>query len=141
MIKIETLGMLDVAKINPVLTSLTDTPMYKFMTVDGVTYLIANTLTGDDAYQEGIVIPAGDYLNGFDIAPWVDQKLVADEKHIDYASEKDYDDIVAGTTLMKINASGNLEVIAEAPGSGFYFKVTDKCRLTEKAIKIKLMVA
>lgn len=67
--------------------------------------------------------------------------MIADEKHIAYASNKSYADIVAGTTLMKANADGKLEVIANAPASGVYFKVTDKVTLTQKAVKIKVIVA
>jgi hypothetical protein len=140
MIKTETLGMIDVAKNNPVLTSASNVELYDFITSGGVTYLVANTLTGDDAYKDEVTIPAGEYLNGFDIAPWVNQKLVVDEKHIAYGSEEDYDDLVVGTTLLGID-NGKLEIIAEAPASGFYFKVTDKCRLTEKAVKVVILSA
>lgn len=139
MIKVETLGMLDVAKVNPVLKSETDVNNYSFLTIDGDLYLIANTLTGDDAYREDIAIPAGEYLNGFMVKAWEGQKLVADEKHIAYAASKSYADIVAGTTLMGAKADGTLEVITAAPTSGIYFKVTDKCRLTQNAVKLKVI--
>lgn len=42
---------------------------------------------------------------------------------------------------MEANSAGKLEVIANAPASGVYFKVTDKVTLTEKAVKIKVIVA
>ena len=83
MIKVETLGMLDVAKVNPVLKSDKDVKNYSFLTFDGDLYLISNTITGDDAYREDIVIPAGEYLNGFMVEAWKGQKLVIDGKHID----------------------------------------------------------
>ena len=50
MIKVETIGALDIAKINPVLTSDNDVANYSFITDDGVTYLVCNTIVGDDAY-------------------------------------------------------------------------------------------
>lgn len=68
-------------------------------------------------------------------------ELVADEKHIAYAEGADYDDITAGTTLMTVNENGKLAVAQAAPASGVYFKVTEKCRLTEKAVVIKVIVA
>lgn len=140
MIRIETIGQLDVAKNNPVLKSQTATANYSFITDDGDLYLIANTITGDNAYVDDNTIAAGDYLNGFLVKAWEGQKLIADEKHIAYASNKSYADIVAGTTLMKANAAGKLEVINNAPTSGVYFKVTDKVTLTQKAVKIKVIV-
>lgn len=140
MIKVETLGMLDVAKVNPVLKSVSDVANYTFITDNGNVYLVCNTIVGDNSYKEDVVIPAGEYLNGYLVKAWEGQKLVIDEKHIAYASEKDYDDIVAGTTILKVNGSGKLEVAAETPTSGIYFKVVEKCRLTEKAVKAIVVV-
>jgi len=141
MIKVETLGMLDIAKINPVLTSANDVVNNSFLTVDGITYVILNDINGDDAYKDGVTIKAGEYLNGYDLSAWAGQKLVIDEKHITYASGADYDDITAGTTLLKPKTDGTLEVASTAPSSGVYFKVTDKVTLTEKAVKAVVMVA
>lgn len=141
MIKCETVGMLDIAKINPVLTSQNDVVNNSFLTVDGITYVIMNDTNGDDAYIDGITIKAGKYLNGYDLSAWVGQKLVIDEKHITYGSGEDYDDITAGTTLLKVKTDGTLELASAAPSSGIYFKVTDKVTLTEKAVKAKVMVA
>lgn len=140
MIKVETLGMLDVAKVNPVLKSETDVNNYSFLTFDGDLYLISNTITGDDAYREDIVIPAGEYLNGYLVKAWDGQKLVIDDKHIAYASGKKYSDIVANTTLLTVSTDGKLAVATTAPTSGIYFKVTDKCNLTGKAVKAKVIV-
>ena len=140
MIKTETIGMLDSAKVNPVLTSQTDVENYQFITNDGDVYLVANTLTGDDAGKEDVVIKAGEYLNGFLVKVWDGQKLIVDEKHIAYTASKSYSDITAGTTLMTINTNGKLAVAESAPASGVYFKVTDKCRLTQKAVKVKVIV-
>ena len=141
MIKPETLGMYAIAKLEGVLTSENDVKNYSFLTIDGITYLIVNDGKGDDAYKEGIVIKAGEFLNGYDISTWVGKKLVIDEKHISYGTGEDYDDITAGTTLLKAKADGTLEIAAEAPESGIYFKVTDKVTLTEKAVKAVIMVA
>ena len=139
MIKRETVGMLDIAKINPVLTSQNDVVNNSFLTVDGITYVILNDINGDDAYKDGVTIKAGEYLNGYDLSAWAGQKLVVDEKHITYASGADYDDITAGTTLLKPKTDGTLEVTSTAPESGVYFKVTDKVTLTGKAVKVLIM--
>ncbi|MBR4589585.1 MAG: hypothetical protein IKO36_02885 [Bacteroidaceae bacterium] len=139
MIKVETLGMLDIAKINPVLTSANDVVNNSFLTVGGITYVILNDINGDDAYKDGVTIKAGEYLNGYDLSAWAGQKLVIDEKHITYASGADYDDITAGTTLLKPKTDGTLEVTSTAPESGVYFKVTDKVTLTGKAVKVLIM--
>lgn len=139
MIKVETLGMLDIAKINPILKSANDVVNNSFLTVGGITYVILNDINGDDAYKDGVVIKAGEYLNGYDLSAWAGQKLVIDEKHITYASGADYDDITAGTTLLKPKTDGTLEVTSTAPESGVYFKVTDKVTLTGKAVKVLIM--
>ena len=139
MIKCETVGMLDIAKINPVLTSANDVVNNSFLTVGGITYVILNDINGDDAYKDGVTIKAGEYLNGYDLSAWAGQKLVVDEKHITYASGADYDDITAGTTLLKPKTDGTLEVTSTAPESGVYFKVTDKVTLTGKAVKVLIM--
>lgn len=139
MIKCETVGMMDIAKINPVLTSQNDVVNNSFLTVDGITYVILNDINGDDAYKDGVTIKAGEYLNGYDLSAWAGQKLVVDEKHITYASGADYDDITAGTTLLKPKTDGTLEVTSTAPESGVYFKVTDKVTLTGKAVKVLIM--
>lgn len=136
MIKVETLGMIDIAKVNPVLKSEADVANYSFLTVDGDLYLIANTLTGDDAYRDDVAIKAGEFLNGFMVKAWEGQKLVVDAKHIvgTYAD-------IAVDTFMSAGTDGKLKVEASEPTSGVYFKVTDKCRLTENAVKVKVMVA
>lgn len=141
MIKVETIGMLDVAKVNPVITSESDVTNNQFITHEDNVYLVANTLVGDDSYREDITFKAGEYLNGYLIKAWEGQKLVVDEKHIEYATDESYSDIVSGTTLLEVNTDGKLEVVASAPASGVYFKVTDKCNLTEKAIKVLVIVA
>lgn len=140
MIKVETIGMIDNAVLNSVLKSANEVANYQFITDDGETYLVCNTVAGDDAYIDDVKFAAGEYLNGYNIKAWEGQKLVVDEKHITYATGKAYKDLVAGTTLLTVNADGKLAVATTAPSSGVYFKVTDKCRLTGNAVKVKVIV-
>jgi uncharacterized protein YdbL (DUF1318 family) len=142
MIKVRTIGGIDKVIVNPVLKSTADVVNYTFIAdADGDVYLVTNTLVGDDAYREGVVFAKGEYLNGYLVKSLAGLELVADEKHIAYAEGADYDDITAGTTLMTVNENGKLAVAQAAPASGVYFKVTEKCRLTEKAVVIKVIVA
>lgn len=145
MIKCKTIGMLDVAKINPVLTSASDIMNYSFLYDDGDLYLIANDIAGDDAYVHDVQIKAGEYLNGYLVKAWEGQTLVIDEKHITYGSGEDYSDIVvtAGSeTLLAVDDSTNaLEIASEAPESGVYFKCVNKVTLTENAVEVKVMIA
>jgi hypothetical protein len=76
MIKVQTLGMYDVAKNNPVLKSATDITNYSFLVDDGDEYVIMQSINGDDSYKEGITIPAGTPLNGFQLKAWEGQNLV-----------------------------------------------------------------
>lgn len=133
--------MIDNAVLNSVLQSKKEVANYQFITDDGDTYLVCNTVAGDDAYIDDVKFAAGEYLNGYNVKAWEGQKLVVDDKHIAYASEKTYADLVAGTTLLTVNAEGKLAVASVAPESGVYFKVTDKCRLTGNAVKVKVCVA
>ena len=141
MIKVETIGMIDNAVLNSVLQSAKEVANYQFITDDGDTYLVCNTVAGDDAYIDDVKFAAGEYLNGYNVKAWEGQKLVVDDKHIAYDSNKTYADLVAGTTLLTVNAEGKLAVAYVAPESGVYFKVTDKCRLTGNAVKVKVYVA
>lgn len=141
MIKVETIGMIDNAVLNSVLQSAKEVANYQFITDDGDTYLVCNTVAGDDAYIDDVKFAAGEYLNGYNVKAWEGQKLVVDDKHIAYDSDKTYADLVAGTTLLTVNAEGKLAVASVAPESGVYFKVTDKCRLTGNAVKVKVYVA
>ena len=133
MVKCETLGMLDVAKNNPVIKTDVDTPNYSFIEVDGILYLIANTLSGDDSYREDVVIPAGEYLNGFQVDAWAGKKLFIDGKHI----EGGVDALKVGDTL--VVSDGKL---AKGAAAGVHFVVTDiNLMLTEKAIKARVAIA
>lgn len=134
MIKCETLGMFDVAKVNPVLTYEEDVMNYSFITIDDELYLIANTLTGDNAYRENVAIPAGEYLNGFQVRAWEGQKLVIDGKHIqDELSTLDVDDVLVA------DEDGTLK---KGDAAGVHLVITDTgVMLTEAAVKAKVVVA
>lgn len=133
MVKVETIGMYDVAKINPTLVSDKAVKNYSFVTVDDILYLIDNTVVGDDSYKEDISIPAGDKLNGYAVKAWEGQKLVVDAKHV-----------VGGiSTLSKgavlvANDEGKLEA---GEAAGVHFVVSEKTTLTEPAIKVVVTVA
>lgn len=142
MIKCETIGMIDVAKVNPIIKSVSAVANYSFMTVDGDLYIIMNTVVGDKAYTDDNTFAAGEYLNGYLIKSWESQKLVVDKKHIKFGDGQTYaNNITAGTTLMTVDSTtGKLQIAQSAPDSGIYFKVTDKCTLTEEAVKVKVIV-
>jgi hypothetical protein len=137
MIKVQTLGMYDVAKNNPVLTSASDVNNYSFLVNDGDAYVIMQSINGDDSYKEGIVIKAGNPLNGFQLEAWEGQKLIIDGKHIDgtFATVS-----VTGTILVIDNATGKIKV-GTAPTSGAYFVVKGTTTLTEAAVIAKVVVA
>lgn len=141
MIKLETIHELDRVVVNPVITSEDDVANYTFITDNEDLYLVANTITGDNAYVDDVTIPAGEYLNGHLVKSLEGQKLVIDEKHIAYGDGEDYDDITAGETVLEVDENGKLAVVADTPTSDIYFQVTDKCRLTGKAVKAKIVVA
>ena len=125
--------MLDVNKNNPVIKATADTPNYSFVTENGILYLVANTLTGDDSYREDVVIPAGEYLNGFQVDAWAGKKLFIDGKHI----EGGVDALKGGDTL--VVSDGKL---AKGDAAGVHFVVTDiNLMLTEKAIKARVAIA
>ena len=141
MIKCETIGMIDVAKINPVLKADKAVKNYSFLTDNEIVYLISNTVVGDNAYNKDVVFAAGEYLNGYDVSVWKNQKLVIDEEHIAYAEGKGYADLEAGVSMLTINEDGTLAVADSAPASGVYFVVTEKTTLTGKAVKARVMIA
>lgn len=135
MIKCETLGMLDVAKINPILKHTDDVKNYSFLTVDDELYLISNTLTGDNAYREDVVIPAGEYLNGYLVKAWEGQKLVVDGKHI----QDELSGLNVGDAL-EAQSDGTLKKASS--GTGVHLVITDTgVTLTEAAVKAKVVVA
>lgn len=132
MIKVETVGMYDVHKNNPRIVSDKDIKNFSFMTVDGILYLIDNVVVGDDSYRKDVVIPAGEFLRGYQVDAWVGQKLIIDNKHI----AEDVKDLAIGDILV---VSG--EGVAKGEASGIHFVVTDKTTLTEAAVKARVAVA
>lgn len=150
MIKVRTIGMADRAVTNPVLTSTSAVANFDFITDDGETYLVANTITGDDAYMDNATFKAGEYLNGHNLKAWVGEQIVADEKHIAYANGADFDDIkvadptaspAVAATIFTINGNGKLAVAQSAPQSGYYFVVAEKTRLTGNAVILTIKKA
>ena len=135
MIKIETLGMLDVAKNNPTLKYDSDVSNYSFLTIDNEVYFISNTMSGDDYGKGDGVIPTGQYLNGFLVKAWEGQKLVIDGKHIeDKLSTLKVGDVLA------VQSNGGLKKAAS--GTGVHLVITDVgITLTEAAVKAKVVVA
>ena len=134
MIKCETVGMIEVCKVNPVLKADKDVVNNSFITVDEEVYLVSNVINGDDSYREDVVIPAGEYLNGFYLKAWENQKLFIDGKHITGG----VDAAPVGTAL--VPAEDGTLVPGEA--TGVHLVVTDvNLRLTEKAVKAKVVVA
>lgn len=136
MIKIETLGMLDVAKVNPVITSENDVVNNQFITYEDNAYLVANTLTGDNAYRDDVVLKAGEYLNGYLVKAWEGQNLVIDSKHV----TGDYATYAVAEKVLVIGEDGKLTE-GEKPADGVYFVVVGKCTLTGQAIKVRVCVA
>ena len=139
--------MYEIAKNNPVLKSESAVANYSFLVDDGITYLIMNEPTGDNAYIRDYTIPAGEFLNGFDVSAWNGQTLIIDEKHIAYGVSEDYDDLTVysaspatAAALLKVKTGGKLEITQSAPTSGVYFKVVDRVKLTEKAVEVKIIV-
>lgn len=134
MIKVETVGMLDRSVNNPVIVAEKDTKNRSFLTYDNILYFIDNTVVGDDAYRENVVIPAGEYLNGYQVKAWEGQKLVIDGKHVTGG----IDDLVVGDVLV-VQEDGAL---AKGTASGVHFVVSDVGQfLTEPAIKAVVTVA
>lgn len=136
MIKVETIGMLDVSKNNPILKSESDVKNYSFIKDNDILYLVSNVVTGDDAYKDDYTIKAGEYLNGYVVKAWEGQKLVVDAKHITGG----VDALVAGTSILVVDeATGKLKT---GSATGVHFVVTDTdLKLTEKAVKVMVAVA
>lgn len=136
-IAVKTLGMLDVAKNNPVIKSESDVANYSFITHEGEVYLVMNERAGDAEIK---TIKAGDFLNGFLVKAWEGQHLIVDEAHIAYGEAESYASITAGTTLFTIS-NGKLAIAESAPADGVYFKAIAKCKYTEKAVEVLVLEA
>lgn len=137
MIKIEHVGMFDRAVVNPMLTAQTATANYTIINdANGDAYLVINKFAGDNAYKGEMVVPAGEFLNGYLLKSLKGQNLVIEGKHIDGGIEN----AEVGDTLI-VNEDGAFE-IGEATGKSLYLAITDvDARLAEKAVKAKIVVA
>lgn len=82
MVKFRTVGCIEVSKNNPVLTHSAAVKNGSIFVSGDDTYLIWNTINGDDSYKDDVEIPAGKYLNGFNLSANIGQELVVDAKHI-----------------------------------------------------------
>lgn len=133
MIRCETIGGIQAAKINPVLKSDTDVVNNTFVEIDDDLWLVANSISGDDSYREDVVIPAGEFLNGYLVKSLEGLKLVVDGKHVDGGIS----DVSEGDILVA-REDGKL---ASGEAAGVHFVVTDKTVLTEAAVKVKVVVA
>lgn len=133
MIKFETIGAIERSVVNPVIKMSTDTVNNSFITHDGDLYIVKNDLSGDDAYKDDVVIPAGEYVNGYLVKSLEGMKLIIDGKHITggVASLQKNGVLVAGT-------DGKLKT---GTAAGVHFVITDKVTLTEPAVKVKVVVA
>ena len=141
MIKVNTLGMFDVAKIDPTIKLEEDIKNNQFVTVDEDLFLVMNEPNGDDSYRDDVVLKAGECLNGFLLSAWVGQELVVDSKHITYKHSENYEETLTAGKFLKVGGDKNLETSETAPESGIYFKVVAKEMLTEKAVRVKIMDA
>lgn len=140
MIKVRTIGMLTRDITNPVLTSANAVKNYDFITgTDGETYLVANTITGDNAYVDDNTFAAGEYLNGHALRAWVGEQLMVDKKHLTLGSGNTFAD-VAKNDIFTI-ANGGLVAAKAAPQTGYYFVVDEKTRLTEDAVVVTIKKA
>ena len=137
MIKIEHVGMFDRAVVNPMLTAQTATANYTIINdANGDAYLVINKFAGDNTYKDEIVVPAGEFLNGYLLKSLKGQNLVIEGKHIDGGIEN----AEVGDTLI-VNEDGAFE-IGETTGKNLYLVITDvDARLAEKAVKAKIVVA
>lgn len=135
MIKFETIGGIEAAKINPTITSDKAVKNYSFITVEDILYIVMNTVNGDDSYVDDITFEAGEYLDGIDVKSLENLKLIVDGKHITDGVA----DLTKGSTLI-VADDGTLKTGTAT--DGVYFEVTDTgIRLTEAAVKVRVKVA
>ena len=134
MVKFETIGEFQTSALNPLIKLDKDVMNYSFITVDDIQYLVLNVINGDDSYREDVVLKAGECLNGYNLKYCVDQKLFIDGKHITGG----IDSVVEGTILVPAEDG----TLVEGEAEGVHLVVTDiNLRLTEKAVKAKIVVA
>ena len=122
MVKFRCLGEIEIAKNNPVLTHNAAVKNGSIFVAGGDTYMIWNTINGDDAYKDDVVIPAGEFLNGFNLSANIGQELVVDAKHITntYAALKAGDtvtfksDYLVGTPTVAFTAVAKTQLTGDA---------------------------
>ena len=128
--KFRTVGEIEIAKNNPVLTHNAAVKNFTVFTKDGISYLIWNEPNGDESYIPDFDIPAGEYLNGFDLSANIGQELVIEEKHVDGT----FDSIDAGDTVT-LKAAYLVGTPAVA------FTAVEKTVLGEKAVIVRIEAA
>ena len=133
MIKFETIGAIERSVVNPVIKMATDTVNNSFITYDGDLYIVKNDIAGDDAYKDDVVIPAGEYVNGYLVKSLEGMKLIIDGKHITGGVSS-----LAKDGVLVADTDGKLKT---GTASGVHFVITDKVTLTEPAVKVKVVVA
>lgn len=135
MIRVRTIGAYEVAKMNPVLTAgkdIVNNTLYADK--DGTLYLIANEITGDDAYREGVTIAKGNYLNAYRVDAWIGLDIIADAKHVSGGIDSfNYD---GNDVLVYDESSGGLK---SGDKTGLHFVAVGKCILTEKAVILRVV--
>lgn len=134
MIRCETIGQIEVAKVNPVIKMEQDVVNNSFIEYENDLYLVSNTITGDCAYKDDVVIKAGEFINGYRLDAWHGQKLIVDGKHIE-------DGVAALSKGDKLAVGSDGKLVAYADEGGMYFVVTDFVTLTEAAVKVQIVAA
>lgn len=132
MIRCETVGQFEVAKVNPVIKMGQDVVNNSFIKYEDDLYLVSNTITGDGAYKEDSVIKAGEFINGYRLDVWNGQKIIVDGKHIDGGVSS----LTKGDKLC-VGSDGKLESTED--DTQLHFVVTDFVTLTEAAVKVKIV--
>lgn len=87
-------------------------------------------VNGHDCYIDNAIIPAGDFLNGYQVESLVGLRLDIDMKHISA------DTVEVGDTLV-VGDFGGLEVNEATEGKP-YFVVEEKMYLTMPAVKVRV---
>lgn len=134
MIKVETVGMIQRVVAVPTLKSDKDVINHTLAVIDGKTYLIHNVDEGDDSYIQDRIIKAGEFLNGYELASLVGQKLVIDAKEIagDVEAAK-------GDTLA-VGDDGKLEIGGTAADVTLTVTDTNVVLTEPKAVKAMITV-
>jgi hypothetical protein len=159
MIKLQTLGMLNVAKSDPTVIAHADIKNGYFHTISaGKTYapvagdssadqtaeirIVLQTITGDDRYDPDAVIASGDRVNSFLLKQWHSQNLIINLSDIDLGTGVNYASVTSdGTTYLVANASGNLDIVADPSYYGVYLKVIDKIQFNGDSVLAQVVVA